>query len=115
MSLVVVELLAPPHLTNSFSDLADFLHYQVRHHFLNLLGYSQPLQFHLVHLLVRPPHQAAILPQIVIAALFALVNHQVVVAIVLFAPVDHQIVATPILFTLTVPLMALNPLAPRLL
>ena len=75
MSLVVVELLVPPHLTNSFSDLADFLHYLVRHHFLNLLGYPQLPQLHLVHLLVRSLHQAAIVPQFVTTPLLFALAH----------------------------------------
>ena len=102
MSLVVVGLLAPLHLTNSFSDWADFLRYLVRCHFLNLLGHPELTHFHLVHLLARPLHQAAIPLQVVIDPL-------------LFVLVNHQVVAAVLLFVLTAPLMALTPLLPQLL
>ena len=95
-------LLAPPHLTNSSSDWADFLRYLVRCHFLNLLGYLHFPKVHLVHSLGRPLQQAAIRLRVVIAPL-------------LFALVNHQVVAAVLLFVLTAPLMALNPLLPQLL
>ena len=96
----MVEPLVPPNLTNPSLHRADFLRYLVRCHFPNLLGYLKLPR--LVHPPVPPLHQAITLLQIVVAPpLFALVNLQVVAAV--------------LLFVLTAPLMALTLLLPQLL